>query len=76
MGRILPREPVELPEDGLKILLASLPPLPAPPKPFERKHTLDVQKAAVSKPVRPKACYVTGPQLTILRRRAGIPVVA
>ena len=69
-------EQVAIPTDGLKALLDSLPPFPAPSRLPQRNHTLDVQKAAVAKPARPKACYIAGPQLAALRKQAGIMVPA
>ena len=64
----------ELPPDHLKqLLLESLRIADAAEaKPREHNHTLDVQVAAVAKPPRPKACYVSGPQLAALRKQAGI----
>lgn len=62
--------------DALKELLASLPPPPVPDRPPERNHTLDVQKDTVTKPQAPKACPLVGDHLMVMRRRAGIRVVA
>jgi uncharacterized protein YdaU (DUF1376 family) len=69
-------EQVTIPTDGLKALLDTLPPFPAPSRLPQRPHNLDVQKAAVTKPARPKACCVSGPLLTAMRKQAGIMVPA
>ena len=69
-------EHVTIPTDGLKALLDTLPPFPAPSRLPQRPRNLDVQKAAVTKPARPKACCVSGPLLTAMRKQAGIMVPA
>jgi uncharacterized protein YdaU (DUF1376 family) len=56
------RESLEQAEAGHKESLMS----------HERRRTLDEQRAAVAKPPRAKACYITGPALAALRKQAGI----
>jgi uncharacterized protein YdaU (DUF1376 family) len=69
-------EAVGLPPDGLKALLDTLPPLPGPSRLPQRPHNLDVQKAAVTKAPRPKACHIAGLHLAAMRKQAGIGVGA
>ena len=71
-GQNLPREP-----DHLELILReSLQQADAAHKASlmskQRKHTLDEQRAEHAKPQRPKACYITGPALNMLRKQAGI----
>ena len=65
----------KLPPDGLRELLEEslrLAERKAAFKPPERNHNPEVQKAAVAKPRRPKACHLTGDHLLRERKRAGM----
>ena len=50
----------------------ALPPSGAASEPPVRRHTLDVQRKAVAKPERPKACHLAGAHLAAMRKQAGI----
>jgi len=62
----------EFSRDALKEILDALPPSGAAAEPREKRHTLDVQRQSVAKPVRPKACPLVGAHLAAMRKQAGI----